>query len=106
MEKEKDIVVAIQLTTVIFGIINFFARGYVFMELWNWFPHKVLNAPEIGFAGALGLLAVIAFFKNFIVDTNEKDDMTAAEDGFKKEVVYFMLMTISIVVGFLIHLFV
>lgn len=61
---------------LVIGLFNLFFGGFIFMKLWNWFPHIILDVPSIGYAASLGLLLVISFFKKKdfkMDDPNNKD---------------------------------
>lgn len=69
----------IRFVQFIWGVANFFLRGYVFMMVWNWFPHTILNAPALTMTTSFGFLMVILFFKRFDIQTKKDRDRRKAE---------------------------
>ncbi|MGG4105236.1 hypothetical protein AAXB25_15065 [Paenibacillus lautus] len=88
----------------LFAVINYFWQGFVFMKVWNWFPAELLSVPTVGYAGALGLLLVISFFKN--KNVKRQQDAKDNEEVLGLQVGLSVVTGIVLLVGFIIQAFI
>lgn len=93
----------IEFLIILFAVANYFWQGFVFMKVWNWFPVELLSAPMIGYAGALGLLLVIGFFKN--KNVKRQTEPTDNKHLLELQIVATVAYGLVFLIGFIIQSF-
>lgn len=92
------------------NVVNFFFRGYVFMIVWNWFPHTILNAPSLTMASSLGLLVTIMFFKPIVLKTRKENERlkqeVTNEERFGNALTITLVHATILIIAWLISLFI
>lgn len=73
----KDATVGCLIALVAFPL-TFALAGFTLMSLWNWFVVPPTGYKELAFWGAVGLSAVVTFFKHGLSTYKEKDPNEAS----------------------------
>jgi hypothetical protein len=99
----------VSLMTSVWGIGNFLFRGFVFMMIWNWFPHTILSVPLLSFTASLGLILIVLFFKPIkIFNKSEREALNdrTTEEVFGTCFAVTGVHAVILLIGWIITLFI
>lgn len=84
-----------------FLVISSLWSGYVLSVLWNWFIAPGLHVPQISIAIAIGLSLVV-----HMLTYQSQDGQKKGSDWVTPVVVALISPLISLILGYIVHLFV
>lgn len=87
------------LVALVMVVVGYLVNGIALMLLWAWFMVPTLKLPELSLPAAIGIGIVISFLTQQYIPKNEKQKIEAfVIEG-------FLLPIFSIIVGWIVHLF-
>lgn len=87
-------------------VVGSIASGFALSVLWGWFVVPLFGVPNLTIAQAIGLSMVVGFLTYQYHDNHKKEEMSLAG-----KIIYLVLLAIiqpavTLVIGYIVHLFV